>query len=267
VVTGISVGSLNALGLGLYAKGQESQFVDYMSNFWTHLDSDDIYKGWLLGEAEGFFDASGLYNSEPSKDTISKILADFPKGFQRNLIIGTTDLASGDFVVFESGETKESWVDITMAGMATGGVFPVVNIGDYELVDGYIKYTIDLIDAVTKCQALGYDDSDIIVDAVMCTAKTISTIDSSKLLTLESLVRYLEIVSYQGVMGAIKNAAHDFKTVDFRYTIYPHQTLPDANLDPHPYTFSSSQAQKMLDIGEASAKAAVKDSVAQLLQE
>ena len=53
VVTGVSVGSLNALLVSVYPKGQEKEMVQYLSDTWLSLLNSDVWANWTLSPAAG----------------------------------------------------------------------------------------------------------------------------------------------------------------------------------------------------------------------
>ena len=54
VVTGISAGSLNTAGLGMFKIGDEARGIEFLLKTWNSTSSKDVYKKWRLGIAEGF---------------------------------------------------------------------------------------------------------------------------------------------------------------------------------------------------------------------
>jgi predicted acylesterase/phospholipase RssA len=47
-------------------------------------------------------------------------------------------------------------------------VFPPVQIGDFELVDGGTFQNLAVGDPIERCREDGYQDEDIIVDVILC---------------------------------------------------------------------------------------------------
>ena len=52
VVTGVSIGSINAALLALWKKGSEVQATEYISKMWQEIKTENIYEHWL---SESFF--------------------------------------------------------------------------------------------------------------------------------------------------------------------------------------------------------------------
>ena len=71
VVTGISSGALNALGVAMFPKGQESEMAEYLYDFWMNMDSKKVYKGWPLGIIQGIFER-GLYDNSVFAATLDE---------------------------------------------------------------------------------------------------------------------------------------------------------------------------------------------------
>jgi predicted acylesterase/phospholipase RssA len=57
VISGISVGSINAGGLSLYPKGQEKEATELLRTMWLNLTNNDIWKFW-----PGFEPYQALFN-------------------------------------------------------------------------------------------------------------------------------------------------------------------------------------------------------------
>ena len=55
VVTGISVGAVNAFGYALYPKGQEAEASDFMMNFWEDLKQENVFQSWDTGYYDSIF--------------------------------------------------------------------------------------------------------------------------------------------------------------------------------------------------------------------
>ena len=46
MITGVSVGAINAAGFGLFAKGDEKQMTEYMYGLWENLTNDQVWEMW-----------------------------------------------------------------------------------------------------------------------------------------------------------------------------------------------------------------------------
>lgn len=72
VVSGISVGALNAAHCATYAIGQEGQMADDLVAMWSNLTSDNIYQNWRGGILAGLLWQKGLYDNTPLRDFITE---------------------------------------------------------------------------------------------------------------------------------------------------------------------------------------------------
>lgn len=61
VVTGVSIGAINAVGVSLWAPGDEAKMVPWLSEVWQELVSSDVYTNWKpAGPLTGLLEKSGL---------------------------------------------------------------------------------------------------------------------------------------------------------------------------------------------------------------
>ena len=66
VVTGVSVGSINAAGFGLFDKEHNELMVDHMEGLWFNLTNSRIWEMWpghSWNPVYGLFSASGLISN------------------------------------------------------------------------------------------------------------------------------------------------------------------------------------------------------------
>ena len=259
VVTGVGCGSLNALVFGGYAPGSEAAAADALTSFWEASTYEDFYVDWSGGIVEGLINKSGFYDSTPLTATIQKLTAS--GSFQRETVVGATDLFSGDYVTFNNSMALADLQTGAVGSFSMSGVFPVTPIANEMLIDGSIKFKVDIMSAVTSCQAAGYKNNNIIIDIAMVAGKTINPVNAADYKTLQVVIRYLEIQSYNGVMQVVENAAHDYPGVTLRAVVSPSATLP-GQLDPWPYDFSASDLKAMVQMGINDATKAVQSSIA-----
>jgi predicted acylesterase/phospholipase RssA len=73
VVSGVSAGSINSLAVSFYAPGQEEEMLEFMSNAWQSLSTDEVYKGWRLGIVEGILHESGIFDNSPLYDFLQNL--------------------------------------------------------------------------------------------------------------------------------------------------------------------------------------------------
>lgn len=166
-ITGCSMGSIVG---GLYAHFKNSSQVEsFIMDFLTNSEfkelgisdlSDDVKndKGYI----EEFFDyistrvravrtlTNPSYFSEETTDKIFSFIPDvLIEDFDINFSAIATDIISGQEINFTRGSLRE----VVKASSAIPGVFPPVNIGAYQLVDGSASESVP----VGKVKEIGAD--------------------------------------------------------------------------------------------------------------
>ena len=246
VITGVGVGSVNALIVSMYAKGQESAASSKLNSFWSGFSYATFYQDWTGGYVTGLLLKSGLYDSTPMQKTLSTLQTG---SFQRVLGVGTTDLISSNYVYFSSSQQSDAAMKTGIyASAADYGIFPIVKYGAYQLISGNVIYSADLLSAIDACTAKGAADSDISIDVVLGAGKTISSVDASQYKSLQALMRYLQINSYNNVMQTITHTQHEHPSVKIRSTVFPSVNLPTAL---YPYDYTNVQIQQQIKQGIA----------------
>ena len=174
--------------------------------------------------------------------------------FGRYLGVGTTDIVSGSYVYFKSTISFDKMKSGVKGSMAKAGIFPYIAYSTWKLIDGGIKYSVDILHGIDACNTMGYEDKDIMLDVILSNGKKIDVIDASKYKSLQVLFRYLDISTYGNAMQEVLNAQHDHPDITLRHLVYPSQKITGSI---YPYDFSTKQLEEMVDLGVADAKAAV----------
>ena len=252
VITGNGDGALNAFIIAQTKPGDEETAMKRLDEFWTKFSWSDFYDNWTGWLVSGLFYKPGLYDSSNMVATVNAL--DQGK-IQRWLGVGTTDLISHHYVFFNSTKaTMDTMKTGVRASMSTAGIFPYVEFRDYMLTDGPTKFNVDLLHGVNACNSMGYANKDIVVDAVLSSGKKMDRVDASNYKSLQVLLRYLAINSYQGSMKVVNNAVHDHPEITLRTVTFPSKSLPDSLF---PYDFSKEKLESMVAQGIADAKAQV----------
>jgi predicted patatin/cPLA2 family phospholipase len=258
VITGISIGAVNAAVISLFEKGDEIAASDYLLDKWKNLkDSSEIYKSWLLGPIEGYFYKSGFYDTSPSKDFIDKILSDKHKQIKRKVIIGATEVKSGAYIRFNEeylSESLENFRNAIMASSAYPVIFPNVLIGNQNFIDGGVKAVVDIPAGINKCFDMGFTAEQVFIDMILCNAISISDYDKESYNPIQILLRILELYSYEKTVRDIQESMAFYKNVNWRYLVKPKKGLP---WNENPLNFSPEQIEEMIAAGMTDAKEAV----------
>jgi predicted acylesterase/phospholipase RssA len=256
VVTGISVGSLNAAALAIYEIGDETAAVDFILETWRNIKGKgDIYQNWWLGPLYGLFYKTGVYDTTPLKKMLTSILKS--KSLKRKITIGATEMKTGGYVVWdeESFSSIDDFVSAILSSSAFPVLFPNIDFNSKQYMDGGVKISVDLFSGIKKCLDMGFEQENIIVDVVLCQGKSIDNILPDNMKTLDVLMRTLEIFSYDGSMRDIDQIMHEaYPKVTYRYVVKPTAKLPSGSL---PLVFKPNQIEEMINLGIKDAVSAV----------
>ena len=94
VVSGVSAGSINSIGIGVWAPGEEVQGSEELVNIWGNLTTDQIYTTRSQTSAVALFDAPGMYDTTVGLATIKKILEGYD-GYKKKVSASAIDANTG----------------------------------------------------------------------------------------------------------------------------------------------------------------------------
>jgi predicted acylesterase/phospholipase RssA len=124
------------------------------------MKASDIYNEWFGRELQGLWYENGYFDSSPMNNTIYTKL--FPnEEFGRMASVGTVNLKSGKFTVFNTTLPIEKLSIGIRASMTGAGMFPPVVYGDSMYITGTSVFPADLRCIKQYCNSLGYEDSSI----------------------------------------------------------------------------------------------------------
>lgn len=255
VISGVSVGALNAAALAQFAIGDEGNMTNFLLDIWKNIQASDIYTDWTGGIIDGLIFRPSLYDTTP----LYNFLKDhFTRPVQRKLSIGACNANNGSFVRFNEDLSKEDLIIAVRASSAMPMIFPYVNFMGDTYIDGGSVQNLDVAGAVERCREITDNMADIIVDVILCTGSHLPDVDQSQDKTLQMLSRYLQINSYQSALDDLLHAKVDFPNLNFRYVIIPTVKLPSGEI---PLGFDKAQLQEMIDIGMQDAEDRIKAGV------
>lgn len=249
VITGVGIGGINGAILASYEKGQEAAAVTEILNLWNNLKEKDIYKNWSWGgPVRGLLWKSSLYDSSPFR----KLLNAHVRQPVRHFSVLATNAADGRPHTWNEETPLATLVKAIDASAAYPGFFdPVTDIDENTYYDGGTSFSVDLGTAINKCFELGYAESDIVIDTLLCSAASIKEKDTKDFTSIPMLIRYLEIRLFYDTMDLLERAKDSFRDVHFRYTVAPAKKLGSSLL---PFSFTQKQIQKMIETGRNDAK-------------
>ena len=147
---------------------------------------------------------------------------------QRWIDVGLTDVLKGKYTDFtETQLTGDEFFNVLYAQFAQAGFFPPVEFDNTDWFDGSTIWDLDIFSVVNKCQET-HADEDIVVDVVLTSEKTLSTVDASEYKSLQMLWRYLAVSRYYSNMDGLLRAQFAYPNVTFRNVVAPSADLPSS---------------------------------------
>ena len=139
IITGISVGALNAGLLSYYNSKTNDRFYDgikKLENLYINMKNSDVYESDYLDIVKYW----SYYSTKPFRKTISNIIKDLVYDIHTKnsqTLIGSTNLKLSILETFEFNKyNKLDQVDILMASSALPFIFPPITINETLYVDG-----------------------------------------------------------------------------------------------------------------------------------
>ncbi|EAR94074.1 patatin family phospholipase (macronuclear) [Tetrahymena thermophila SB210] len=256
VYTGISIGSINTLGLSQFAKGEEKQQSDWLISLWSNLKRTDVYKNFPGGIVQGLFFERGIFDSSPALALLKRLVTKPP---QRKISMGTCDLKTGDLVRYFENHPSDFLAEAALASGSMPTFFPYSTLEDHTYVDGGTTGTlIDFHAAIQRCRETVESDSDITLDLIYVQFASLDFWSSDKKKkTFEVYQRSQAIQSYSTVYKLLLEAMDIYPDVNFRYVIKPSKALFMPKL---PFLFDNKQMNQMIQQGIDDATNIIKSS-------
>jgi len=188
---------------------------------------------------------------------LKKEMTDITK-MERFIRIGLTDVLAGNYVDFDADQILANLINILYASFSYAGYFPPVKAMDKEWFSGETVWDLDIFSGVNECLKT-HQASDIVVDVVMTSDKTLQQVDASDYSALKMLWRYLKISKYYSNMDGLLRAKFAYPNVNFRYIISPTTPLPN---NWFPLNMSKDEVTQTLNQGEVDGKNAKESGIA-----
>ena len=254
VVTGISTGAINSGGVAQFPMGQEKQMADFLVNVWLSLNNSAVYVNWPGGLVEGLIYEYGIFNNAPCKETLKYY---YNKGFRRNITVGATNYNDATTVQF----TERLLGDEMLEGVVSSGtppfIFPHQQFRGSVYADGGCIVNLDYFAAVERCREVVDKDSDITIDLIFDHKPSLYN-DTKSFTTLDVAWRvYQEIKPYDNAFWFYYSALNAYPDVNFRYTIFNTQFIPDGYVPGVPLDFSKKILEQEVKLGKKDAQRAI----------
>ena len=255
IFSGVSVGSLNSMGLSFFEKGDERNASDFILKTWRNFKSNkDVYQNFnYLGVFWSLFNERGLFDTSPLKKLVSDMLQTHK--VKRNITTGMTNINSGEYEIFTNvNHTNITIDDEMLAVLASSAIpigFPPVEFKNNTYVDGALASFVDVTSGINLCRNKGFKDENIVLDVIMLWGGTINIIDPQNFSPFESLGRTLEIMYFDLFNRNIDELHHIFPNVKIRYLVRPSKMPASGRM---PNRFVPKEIEEMIQLGMSDAK-------------
>ena len=173
----------------MFDVGDEVKMSEFMSETFQTLTTHDIWVQWPEGPVAALLNKQGLVDSSPALDFITRTLKPFGKLSNRKFTIAAANVDSGKYELFT--QDNITFEELPQAALSSGSiptVFPNQHFKGMNLMDGGTIWDINVDAAINQCLDLGYAQTDIIVDVLICSsAKSAPEADTGK--TINNLMQ------------------------------------------------------------------------------
>ena len=145
VVSGVSAGSINSAGIGVFAPGDEVRGTETLIDLWGNLKTKDIYTKPPFGPIQSLFFLKALYDTSSGAETLKNILAGYPDGFKRKVAVSAVDANTGERVTMTDEDVAfEDFHLAVLASASVPGAFPPTAFQGHLFMDGMTAYNTDV---------------------------------------------------------------------------------------------------------------------------
>lgn len=245
IITGISVGALNAAGLGMTKKGQPRASINWLIRFWLNNVDDGVIwrRHFPLGMIQGLFKDS-LFDSNPLQRLVKKEFDhDRISNCGRLISVGAVSLTTGELRFVDN--SSEEFLPWLLASSAYPLAFSPIRSNGQLWTDGGVTNITPIGEAVR----LGADEIDVIMTS---DPFKIESFDSDNPNLLSIGVRTLDLMTTQIMkhdlqITGLKNDLAEFKE-KYRH-VKINLFIPTAKLSDDPFDFSVKSMEVMIDQG------------------
>lgn len=256
VVSGVSVGAINAHIMSQFPISQEVEATDKMVEFWREIArrNSELVKSWSWGMIYGFFYENSIYDASDLYDFLKK----FFRGtkLNRHINIGLANVLTGRFHSFGRHHTSKELIKILQASVSFPGVFKSVEIWDSLWFTGQAIYEIDVLGPINHCRELGYKDEDINVDAIVSGNPKLKSVFANFYNAFGIMERTTEVMDYYEMIFGVVKAQMGHPKVNFRHIIGPPRKMPNRII---PLQFTKDEVENMIKLGQRDVKLYFKD--------
>jgi predicted acylesterase/phospholipase RssA len=134
VVTGVSIGSVNAATIGMYEKGREKEAFAKLKEYWSDSSTNGTFVEWPTWGPLSAFWKNSLFDNTPSHKSINSRLLN---EMRRKVAFQSVNANDGKVYSFDETLDPSLQGESVVASTSIPVAFqPTTSIGDYQLVDG-----------------------------------------------------------------------------------------------------------------------------------
>lgn len=219
VVSGVSAGAMSTLVFAGWEKGTEKELAQWGSDLWKNMKTSDIWIDWPLGKVSGATIMPGLLDDSPLYHMLEGIVKEFTE-FKRRIVIAAVDVGTGEYTQFTNDNIElYELPHAAVSSASIPGAFPhhIWRMGNF--MDGGTTYNINMEGAIQGCKDLGYKESQIVIDVMICgTPESLSAEDKSGN-SLDNFLRRHDLRKYWLDMDSTATSIYGHPEVDVRYVI------------------------------------------------
>jgi hypothetical protein len=217
IITGVSIGAINAGILTNFPIGQEQAMVESLVNRWLSINgSSDVYVEWGGGLITGLLFHGGIYNNDPAVE-LGHLWITGPR--QRNITVGSVNLDLGFYGNFDES-FGAAIVDAVQASSSVPFFFSPKTFAGYSWADGGGVINLDIEAGILRCLEITGNQRNVIVDVIYDdSVYTLPSATSFK--TPGVFERMFQIRNFDSGIWYTYNAQQAYPNVNYRYTVIP----------------------------------------------
>lgn len=257
VIVGVSAGALNSLSFSVFTPEQAKEAGAFALALWNTIPSSKAYNFWPGGILDGIFFRKGVLDISAGMDFVRHHFQN--KTINRRVTFTSTDINTGAHnpIDYEATFTwPEGIVESVFASCIIPFAFGQVQIGNKTLLDGGVKWKLDVLSPVRRCKELGFEEKDIIVDMILCANPVVTKKDDVRTYSaLGHFLRGMEMTDYYQTLNDYNSSIAMFPEVTFRYLVSPSESISSGTI---PLNYNQEQINRCMRVGQKDAENAVK---------
>lgn len=138
IISGVSVGALNAAAIAQFNQGQEVQAYEFLENIWLNIRDRHVYRHHYPFGPMHFPFRGSIYSTKPLQKTIAKYMCgDKLRTSDKKLIVSATNYRTGRLMEFDG--QSPNILSAILASAAIPVLFPPIKLADGYYLDGGVQ--------------------------------------------------------------------------------------------------------------------------------